>query len=126
MSSAALDIVQSVHSIGSRVLVAVAVALAVLGTYQYIRNRFLPEIFRTTYLLLFGLTALQGLLGIIAFLLGGRPTELLHIAYGVFALIFLPGAYFSSKPSPHRNETLILTIAAWIVAVVYIRGIVTG
>ena len=121
-----LELVKSLHSIGARVLIVYAVALALWGTYHYIRNKDLTGVFRRAYLGLLGLTALQGILGIAAFALGGKPTEIVHIAYGIFALIFLPGAYISSSPRPHRNETLILTVALWVVTVVYVRGIVTG
>ena len=121
-----LEVIKSIHSVGGRVLVVYAVLLAVWATYHYIRNRDLTQTFRRAYLLLPGLTALQGLFGVVAFLLGGRPTEFVHIAYGIFALIFLPGAYISSSPRPHRNETLILAIALWVVTVAYVRGIVTG
>ncbi|MFI5283438.1 MAG: hypothetical protein ACHQ0J_09950 [Candidatus Dormibacterales bacterium] len=121
-----LDVVKSAHSVSARALVAYAIVLAASGTYLYVRNKDLPGIFRRAYWGLFGLTALQGLLGLLAFALGGRPTEFVHIAYGLFALIFLSGAYISSSPRPHRNETLILAIALWVVTVAYVRGIVTG
>jgi heme A synthase len=121
-----LDVVKFLHAVGARALVVFAVVLALWGTYHYIRKRDLPSLFRRAYLGLFGLTALQGLLGLLAFALGDHPTEFVHIAYGIFALIFLPGAYISSSPRPHRNETLILAVALWIVSVAYVRGIVTG
>jgi len=121
-----LDAVKFMHSGGARVLVGYAVLLALWGTYHYLRKKDLTSVFRKAYLGLAGLTALQGVFGVVAFALGGRPAEFVHIAYGIFALIFLPGAYLSSAPRPHRNETLILAIAAWVVAVAYVRGIVTG
>ena len=73
-----------------------------------------------------GLTAIQGLLGLAAFALGGRPFELLHIVYGVFAVIFIPGAYLYAHGGTRQRETVILAGAAWVVSIAYFRGIATG
>jgi hypothetical protein len=87
------DALVFLHSFGARVLVAFAVVLGVWGTYTYFRDRQLSGGFRSSYLIMAGVTALQGLAGLIALAIGDRPHELLHIVYGVFAVIFLPGAY---------------------------------
>ena len=116
----------SLHGFAARALVAYAVALAIWGTYKYIRNQELGGGFRASYLIMAGLTALQGLLGLATFLLGARPIELLHVVYGIFAVIFLPGAYLYAQSGPRRRETVILAGAAWIVSIAYLRGISTG
>jgi hypothetical protein len=102
------------------------VVLAIWGTYRYFRNQQLSGGFRSSYLIMAALTAVQGLVGLAAFALGGRPTELLHIVYGVFAVIFLPGAYLYAQGGSHRREAVLLAGAAWIVSVAYLRGIATG
>jgi heme A synthase len=114
------------HGYGARVLVIFAVVLALWGTYLYFRDRQVSGGFRSSYLLMAGLTAVQGLLGLGTLLLGARPHELLHIVYGVFAVIFLPGAYLYAHGGSTRRETLVLAGAAWIVAIAYFRGIATG
>jgi heme A synthase len=114
------------HGYGARVLVIFAVVLALWGTYLYFRDRPVSGGFRSSYLLMAGLTAVQGLLGLGTLLLGARPHELLHIVYGVFAVIFLPGAYLYAHGGSTRRETLVLAGAAWIVAIAYFRGIATG
>jgi heme A synthase len=82
--------------------------------------------FRSSYLIMTGLTALQGLLGLAVLVAGGQPKELLHIVYGIFATLFLPGAYLYAHGGSKRREALILGGAAWIVAIAYFRGIATG
>lgn len=114
------------HGYGARVLLAYAVVLAIWGTYRYFRNQELSGGFRSSYLIMAGLTAVQGLVGLAAFALGGRPTELLHIVYGVFAVIFLPGAYLYAQSGSRRREAVILAGAAWIVSIAYFRGMATG
>jgi hypothetical protein len=116
----------ALHGFGARVLLAYSVALALWGTYRYFRNQELGGGFRASYLIMAGLTALQGLVGLATFISGGRPTELLHIVYGIFAVIFLPGAYLYSQGGSKRREAVILAGAAWIVSIAYLRGIATG
>ena len=99
--------VGAIHGFGARVLLAYAVALALWGTYRYFRNQDLGGGFRASFLIMAGLTALQGLLGLATFLFGARPTELLHVVYGIFAVIFLPGAYLYAQGGSRRREAVI-------------------
>ncbi|HEX6347961.1 MAG TPA: hypothetical protein VF160_01045 [Candidatus Dormibacteraeota bacterium] len=107
-------------------LLLFAALLGLLGIYQLLRERRIGGGFRSGYLLLGGLTAVQGLLGAVLFLGGTRPHELLHVVYGIFAVIFLPGVYVYAGGRRPYTEGSILTIAAWVVAIAYGRGIMTG
>jgi hypothetical protein len=113
------------HSVGARALLIFAVALGVWGTYGYFRRAQVSGGFRSSYLIMAGLTALQGLVGLGAFAAGGHP-KVLHIVYGVFAVIFLPGAYLWAHGGSPRREAVILAAAAWIASIAYFRGIATG
>jgi heme A synthase len=121
-----LDVLKFLHRADAWLLVGVAFALALWATYCLVRRLNLHRAFRRAWGGLFALTLLQALLGMASFALGGRPQEFLHIVYGLFALALLPVAYFTSQPGPHRDETLIFMISAWIAGVVFLRGIVTG
>ncbi|HEX9099147.1 MAG TPA: hypothetical protein VF956_06635 [Candidatus Dormibacteraeota bacterium] len=114
------------HRFGATALVAFAVLLGIWGAYGYFRNAQVSGGFRSSYLILAGLTALQGLVGLGLFVAGQRPHELLHVVYGIFAVLFLPGAYLYAHGGSKRREAIILAAAAWIVAVAYFRGISTG
>lgn len=113
------------HSYAATVLLIFAVLLGLWGTYLYFRNRKLSGGFRSSYLIMAGLTVVQGLLGLGALISGGSP-RILHMVYGAFAVLFLPGAYLYSHGGTERRETLVLAGAAWIVAIAYFRGIATG
>ena len=115
------------HRVGANALLIFAVVLGVWGTYQYFRHASVSGGFRSSYLIMAGLTAVQGLFGLGAFALGDRPGgQLLHLVYGIFAVLFLPGAYLYAHAGNRRREALILAGAAWIVTVAYFRGISTG
>ena len=114
------------HRLGARALITFAVLLAIWGTYGYLRHASVSGGFRSSYLIMAGLTAVQGLVGLALFAIGHRPHELLHIVYGIFAVLFLPGAYLYAHGGSKRREAVILAAAAWIVAIAYFRGIATG
>lgn len=119
-------VVVFLHGYGARVLLAYAVVLAVWGTFQYFRKAQVSPGFRSSYVIMAALTPLQGLFGLLALALGHRPSELLHIVYGVFAVLFLPGAYLYARGGSRRREAVILAGAAWVVSIAYLRGIFTG
>lgn len=113
------------HRYLATVLLIFAVLLAVWGTIQYFRNQRVSGGFRSSFLIMAGVTVLQGLLGLGTLLTGGSP-RVLHMVYGAFAVLFLPGAYLYSHGGNQRRETLVLAGACWIVAIAYFRGIATG
>ena len=48
------------------------------------------------------------------------------MVYGIFAVLFLPGAYLYARGGNARREALILAGASWIVTIAFFRGISTG
>jgi len=115
-----------VHRFSAQALVAFSVLLGIWGTYRYFRRAQVSGGFRSSYLIMAGLTAVQGLAGLAVFALGHPPGRILHVVYGIFAVIFLPGAYLYAQGGSKRREAVILAGAAWIVAIAYLRGISTG
>ncbi len=115
-----------VHQVGARALVAFAVVLGLWGAYLYFRRESLTGGFRSSFLIMAGLTAVQGLAGLAVFLLGNRLNNPLHVVYGIFAVLFLPGVYRYAQGGTKRREAVYLAGAAWIVAIAYLRGFATG
>ncbi len=120
------DALLFVHQVGARALVAFAVVLGVWGAYLYFRRESLTGGFRSSFLIMAGLTAVQGLAGLAVFLLDHRLHNPLHVVYGVFAVLFLPGVYRYAQGGTKRREAVYLAGAAWIVAIAYLRGFATG
>ena len=100
--------------------------LGIWGTYQLARYRQVSGGFRSSYLLMIALTIVQGLAGAFLLLGGQRPHELLHVVYGIFAVVFLPGVYFYSERRDDLREAAFLAAACWIVVVALVRGLLTG
>jgi hypothetical protein len=121
------DILVALHGIGARALLIFSVALAVWGTYLYFRRSAVNGGFRASFLIMAGLTVLQGLFGAALLLIGSRPADWpLHIVYGIFAGLALPGVYLYAQGGTPRREAIFLAGASWVMAVAYFRGIATG
>lgn len=121
------DVVNTIHGFAGRAMLLFALVLAVWGTYLYFRRGALNGGWRSSYLILAGLTALQGLAGLVLLFLGSRPQEWpLHIVYGIFAVIAMPGVYLYAQGGTKRREAVFLAGAAWIVSIAFFRGLATG
>lgn len=120
------DALVFVHDLGARALVAFSVVLGIWGAYLYFRREAVTGGFRSSFLIMAGLTAVQGLAGLLVFLVVTRPHNLLHVVYGAFAVLFLPGVYLYAQGGTKRREALFLAGACWIVAIAYLRGFATS
>jgi CDP-diglyceride synthetase len=107
-------------------LIVLTVLLGLWGTYQYLRRRAVSGGFRSTFLVLAGLTAAQGLAGLVVLAIAGPPRYLLHVVYGVFAVVFLPAVYAYAGRGARDREAVFLAAACWIVLIAFIRGWTTG
>jgi heme A synthase len=120
-----LNTVAFVHQRFAFALLIFAVILGLWGGFQFLRNRAISGGFRSSYLLMIGLLAVQGLLGVVS-LTSFRPREILHVVYGIFAIVFLPGVYFYAARGSRAREAAFMAASCWIVAVAFGRGITTG
>ncbi|HEY4025788.1 MAG TPA: hypothetical protein VGO86_05095 [Candidatus Dormibacteraeota bacterium] len=120
-----IDTLNFLHQRFAIALIVFAAVLGVWGTASFLLRRQVTGGFRSSYVLMIALTGLQGLLGLILITMT-RPRTLLHIVYGIFAFLFLPGVYFWAGRGPRDREAAFLAAACWIVAIAFGRGIVTG
>lgn len=122
-----LAILNYLHQRFAVALLILAVLLGIWGAFQFFRRRELSGGFRSTYVLMIGLLAVQGLLGIVLLLLNNRPREgFLHMVYGIFAIVFLPGVYFYAARGSRVREAAFMAASCWIVAIAFGRGLTTG
>ncbi len=121
-------LIQFLHARLALAAILFAIVLGAWGSYQYFRHKAVSGGFRSAYLMLCGLTAVQGLLGILNLVAGSKLSNPLHVIYGIFAVIFLPGLYFYSVTghSSKAREAVLLAAACWIVLVAFGRGWITG
>ena len=121
-----LDVLAFLHQRFAFALALFALLLIAWGTYLFIRHRRLSGGFRSSFLLMAGLTAVECILGLGAFLAGGRPHQILHVVYGIFAIAFLPGVFVYAGRRALDTEAWLLPAACGVVLVAYVRGITTG
>jgi heme A synthase len=107
-------------------LLIFAVILGIWGGFQFMRRRAVSGGFRSSYLLMVGLLAVQGLLGVLSLTTTPPPRGILHVVYGIFAIVFLPGVYFYAARGSRAREAAFMAASCWIVAVAFGRGISTG
>ncbi len=107
-------------------LIALGVILGLWGGVLFLTRRAISGGFRSTYLLMTGLVAVQGVLGLAAFAAGGRPREILHLVYGAFAVLFLPGVFTYAGRRAPDTEAMLLTLSCWVVLIAFGRGLMTG
>jgi heme A synthase len=113
------------HNSFALALILFAVLLGIWGTIAFATRRQISPGFRSSYVLMVALTGLQGLIGLVLLTMT-QPRELLHVVYGAFAFLFLPGVYFYAGRGSKVREAAFLTAACWIVAIAFGRGIITG
>jgi hypothetical protein len=70
--------------------------------------------------------ALQGLIGGALLVSDERPTEGLHLLYGVLALLVLPAAAAFSSEAPPRARAAVLAFAGLVTTGVLMRSLGTG
>ena len=120
-----IDILAFLHQRFAFALILFAAILGLWGTVSFVRSRQVSPGFRSSYVLMIGLTGLQGAIGLILITMT-QPKELLHVVYGGFAFLFLPGVYFWAGRGPKAREAAFMAAACWIVAIAFGRGILTG
>jgi hypothetical protein len=124
--SAVISLIIFLHARFGIALLIFAALLGVWGTIAFATRRRISPGFRAAFVLMIALTAVQGLAGVVAFVTGNRPGEVLHIVYGIFAIVFLPGLYFLAARRSQNLEGLLMVASCWIVAIAFGRGIFTG
>ena len=116
----------TLHTLLADALVLYAVVLGIWGTYLYFRREKVTPGFRSSFLGMAGLTVLQSLAGLGTLATGGHLDNPLHVVYGVFSVLFLPGVYVYAHGGTARREAMFLAGACWIVLIAYLRGFATG
>jgi hypothetical protein len=120
-----LAILDFIHQRLAIALILFAALLGLWGTGGLMLRRQVGGGYRSSYLLMIALTGVQGLFGL-ALITMTRPHELLHVVYGAFAFLFLPGVYVWATRGSRLREAAFLALSCWIVAIAYGRGILTG
>ncbi len=68
----------------------------------------------------------QGVLGLVIFVWGDRPNQMLHILYGFTAALVLPFVWSYVRDRAPRQGLLLYSLVALFIVGLAIRGITTG
>ncbi|HYA00220.1 MAG TPA: hypothetical protein VEK76_07685 [Candidatus Binatia bacterium] len=98
---------------------AVAAALAIRG------QRFLPTV-RAYLWLAFAAITVQAALGLAMLVLGGRPSQGLHLLYGPLTFVTLPATALLSRSGTGRREAGMLAVGFVLAFLFSIRALGTG
>ena len=120
-----IDTLAVLHARLALALILFAAALGVWSSVGFLLRRQVSPGLRSSYLLMIALTAVQGLMGLVLITMV-QPRELVHVVYGGFAIIFLPGVYLWAGRGDRAREAVFMAASCWIVAIAYGRGILTG
>ena len=72
------------------------------------------------------LVVVQGALGMVLFLWGSRPSDMVHILYGITAALCLPFAWSYFRDRNPRPGLLIYSLISLFIVGLAIRGMTTG
>jgi hypothetical protein len=116
-----------IHARLSVTMLLFMVALGLWGLWNFLRGEGMTGSYWGGLAIGEGLVIVQGIIGIILYVLGGVPSRgILHVLYGVVSVISLPAAFSFTRGRSTRYETLIYAIIALFLAGVSIRARLTG
>ncbi len=101
-------------------------ACGVWGLVLVRRKRAMDANYRGILVIGYVLGDIIGLLGMILLLSGARPSDALHILYGVLAALAIPAAAVYLQDKPNERKPLIYGLVSLFVFGVLIRGIITA
>ena len=88
-----MEIVLTIHGVVSNTTLLFFLLLGLWGVFRAFRKRGVDGSYWGALIIGEGLFILQAVLGLVLWLDGGRPGRTVHLLYGVFALVALPGLF---------------------------------
>ncbi len=117
--------INQVHDRLANVALIYFAALAVWGTWRFLRKQGISPAFWGATVIAELILALQGVLGITLWL-NGVPPAPIHIMYGAVGLMALPAVYMYTKRRTDRPEMLMYAVVALITVGLIIRAMSTA
>lgn len=96
------------------------------GLFEFARGGVLGGAISGILLIGQGLVLVQGLLGLVLFVWGDRPDDMVHLLYGFTAALILPFAWSYFRDRAPRQGLLIYSLIALFIVGLAIRGMTTG
>jgi hypothetical protein len=104
--------VLAVHSALYTTLLLLTGGLTVWALFFMAKGQSVDGAFRSTYVLTFGASVVQAVVGVLMLADVGRPASDFHYLYGISLMVFTGAGYVFGTRSAGRREPLILGITA--------------
>jgi heme A synthase len=92
-----MDIVRELHEVLSKTSVLFFAALGIWGLFRAFRGREVNSSYLAALVIGEAVFVLQGILGLVLIIAGGRPDRMIHLLYGAVALLALPALFAYMK-----------------------------
>ncbi len=121
-----MHVVELFHDRLATTMLLFFLAAGVWGLFEYVRGGTLSGNIAGALMLGQALAMLQGGLGMVLFLFGNRPNDLVHLLYGFTAVLLLPFVWSYVRNRAPRQGLLIYSLVALFIVGLAIRGMTTG
>jgi heme A synthase len=121
-----MEFAVSLHRVLSNSLVLFFVLVGLWGLVRAIRGRGVEASYLGALVIGEGLFVLQAILGVIMLVAGDEPGRIVHLIYGTFALVALPGLFAYIKGDDSNRAQWYYAILTLFLFGVALRAIGTG
>lgn len=101
-------------------------AVGFWGLFSYAKGAILEGSISGALMIGQGLIVVQGLFGLVLYINGPRPSDPVHVLYGITAAVVMPFIYTYAKDRDPRQSLLIFSLIALFIGGLAIRGMTTG
>jgi hypothetical protein len=116
-----------VHARLSTTLLLYTLLMAIWGLWRYFRREGVNSSYWGALVILEVIVLLQGLLGVYLWVSGvGKLSGYLHVLYGAFNALLLPGIFAFTRGDDSRRTMLIYGVAQVFMVGTLLRSVVTG
>ena len=115
-----------IHGALSRSAILLTFILSLWGYFRFFRQEGVGSSYWGALVLAEILYIVQGVIGMILYIMGERPAGWAHILYGVVSLLIIPGVFAYSKGDTSRRTMLLYASFLLVLAVMFFRSVQTG
>ncbi len=115
-----------IHGRLANTAVLFTLVVGLWALFSYVRRQGISPSYWGTLVIGELLLVVQGLIGAVMFIQGGRPPRIIHFLYGVLVLLIWPGVYAYTEGRDTRREALIYGLASLFLFGLTLRAIGTG
>ena len=121
-----MDLIFLLHDRLATTVILFFTVAALWGLLEFARGGALSGSIAGILIIGQGLVVVQGLLGVALYLAGYRPATIVHVLYGVTAVLVLPFLWSYVRDRAPRQGLLLYSLVALFIVGLAIRGTTTG